>query len=56
MEITREFLEAEIASVQEQAAAAANTMQQAVGATLALQSLIVALEKKEDPKLTSVAK
>ncbi len=50
MDITREYLESEIENVREQGAAAANLVQQAAGAELALQSVIAALEAEEQEK------
>ncbi len=47
MDITREYLEGEIESVRRQAVTAANLVQQAIGAELALQSVIAALEKEQ---------
>ncbi len=44
MEITREYLEDEIAKVRHQGAVAANIVQQALGAEMVLRSLVAALE------------
>ncbi len=44
MEITREYLEEEIAKVRHHGTVAANIVQQALGAEMALRSLIATLE------------
>ncbi len=48
MVVTREYLEGEIRSVREQGAAAANIVQQALGAEQALLSVIAALETESE--------
>ncbi len=48
MKITREYLEGEIKNVREQGFSAANLVQQAAGAELALQSVIAALEHESE--------
>ncbi len=48
MDITREYLEGEIESIRQQAVVAANLVQQAIGAELALNSVILALEQEKD--------
>ena len=53
MEITRELLEGRIQNVREQGVKAANIVQQAVGAELAMRELIAELEAKpEDEEST----
>ncbi len=50
MEITKEFLEGRINSVREQGAKAANIVQQAIGAELALRETLAELEAVEQEK------
>ncbi len=48
MDVTREYLEGEIRSVREQGVVAAQLVQQAIGAEMALLSVIAALEQEKD--------
>ncbi len=48
MEITKDFLEGRINSVREQGVKAANIVQQAIGAELALREILAEIEQEKD--------